>query len=323
MQKKVRFLRILRNMIVAMLGVCIIWVVTNRVITAVEKKKYPPIGQLVEVNGRDIHVYTKGKGENTIVLLSGLGTTAPALDFEPLVNELSKDNKVVVVEPFGYGWSDITNKKRTVENSVSEMREALQKSNIKGPYILMPHSVSGVYSMYYANKYPDEVKAVIGIDPTLPKALDYFKEEAPNIPSLMSVLAPSGLARLALLTSPNQYLPLAEEGTYTTKNLKMTKAISSWKGYNKNVIDEAKELNNNINKTVDMSFPSKTPVMIFARKVNKEPKEGKSNITFYQNQLSHVSSQKLVVLQGHHYLRFTRTSLFTLDEVQRNERICE
>lgn len=235
-----------------------------------------------------------------------MGTTAPALDFEPLVNELSKDNKVVVVEPFGYGWSDITNKKRTVENSVSEMREALQKSNIKGPYILMPHSVSGVYSMYYANKYPDEVKAVIGIDPTLPKALDYFKEEAPNIPSLMSVLAPSGLARLALLTSPNQYLPLAEEGTYTTKNLKMTKAISSWKGYNKNVIDEAKELNNNINKTVDMSFPSKTPVMIFARKVNKEPKEGKSNITFYQNQLSHVSSQKLVVLQEHHYLHWTK-----------------
>ncbi len=159
--------------------------------TAVEKKKYPPIGQLVEVDGRDIHVYTKGRGENTIVLLSGLGTTAPALDFEPLVNELSKDNKVVVVEPFGYGWSDITNKKRTVENSVSEIREALQKSDIKGPYILMPHSVSGVYSMYYANKYPDEVKAIIGIDPTLPKALDYFKEEAPNIPSLMSVLAPS------------------------------------------------------------------------------------------------------------------------------------
>jgi len=235
-----------------------------------------------------------------------LGTAGPALDFEPLVNELSKDNKVVVLEPFGYGWSDITNKKRTVENSVSEMREALQKLDIKGPYILMPHSVSGVYSMYYANKYPDEVKAIIGIDPTLPKALDYFKEEAPNIPSLMSVLAPSGLARLALLTSANQYLPLAEEGTYTAKNLKMTKVISSWKGYNKNVIDEAKELNNKINKTVDMSFPSKMPVMIFTRKVDKEPKEGKSNIKFYQNQLSHVSSQKLIVLQGHHYLHWTK-----------------
>lgn len=49
----------------------------------------------------------------------------------------------------------------------------------------------------------------------------------------MSVLAPSGLARLALLTSPNQCLPLAEEGTYTTKNLKMTKAISAGKATTK------------------------------------------------------------------------------------------
>jgi pimeloyl-ACP methyl ester carboxylesterase len=295
-------------MIVAMLGICIILVVTNQIMTAAEKKKYPPIGQLVEVDGRDIHVYTKGKGQNTIVLMSGLGTAAPALDFEPLVNELSKNNKVVVVEPFGYGWSDVTSKRRTIENIVSEMREALQKSDIKGPYILMTHSVSGVYSMYYANKYRDEVKAIIGIDPTLPKALKYFKEDTPNIPSLMSALAPSGLARLALLTNPNQYLPLAEKGTYTAKNLKMTKAISSWKGYNKNVIDEAKELNNNINKTVDMSFPSKMPVMIFTRKIDKEAKEGKSNVTFYQNQLSHVSSQKLVVLQGHHYLHWTKYS---------------
>lgn len=102
----------------------------------------------------------KVKGKIRLVLLSGLGTTAPALDFEPLVNELSKNNNVVVVEPFGYGWSDVTSKRCTVENIVSEMREALQKSDIKGPYILIPHSVSGVYSIYYANKYPIEGKRI-------------------------------------------------------------------------------------------------------------------------------------------------------------------
>ena len=105
--------------------------------------------------------------ENTIVLLSGLSTEAPTLDFEPLINEMSKSNKCVV-ELFGYGWSDLTNKERTVENIVEEIRTALKKSNIEGPYILMPHSVSGIYSMYYANKYPDETKAIIGIHSTLP-----------------------------------------------------------------------------------------------------------------------------------------------------------
>jgi len=52
--------------------------------TVYEQRKYPPLGQLVEVDGKNMHVYTKGDGENTIVLLSGLGTAAPVLDFEPL-----------------------------------------------------------------------------------------------------------------------------------------------------------------------------------------------------------------------------------------------
>lgn len=131
-----------------------------------------------------MHVYTKGDGENTIVLLSGLGTAAPVLDFEPLVNELAKNHKVVVVESFGYGWSNVTNKERTVENIVEGIITAL-KSNIEGPYILMPHSISGIYSMYYANAYPDEVKAVIGIDFTLPQVLEYFGESAPTMSEYM------------------------------------------------------------------------------------------------------------------------------------------
>ncbi|WP_257139087.1 hypothetical protein [Bacillus pseudomycoides] len=55
-----------------------------------ERNKYPPLGQLVDVNGEKMHVYTKGEGENTIVLLSGAGMAAPALDYEPLMNEISR-----------------------------------------------------------------------------------------------------------------------------------------------------------------------------------------------------------------------------------------
>lgn len=50
---------------------------------------------------------------------------------------------------------------------------------------MMPHSISGIYSMYYANAYPDEVKAVIGIDFTLPQVLEYFGESAPTMSEYM------------------------------------------------------------------------------------------------------------------------------------------
>jgi pimeloyl-ACP methyl ester carboxylesterase len=305
-KKKFRFWIVLKNILLAIVAALVIWFIFNIFMTAYEQKKYPALGELVEVNGKSMHVYTKGDGDNTIVLLSGLGTAAPALDFEPLINEMAKNNKVVVVEPFGYGWSDIINKERTVENIVDETRTALKKSNIQGPYILMPHSISGIYSMYYANTYPEEVKAIIGIDPTLPQALEYFDESAPTMPKYLSYVAPTGIARLALYLFPDNFLPIAEEVTYTEENLRMTKATSAWKGYNKNVVNEANEINNNIEKTVDMTFPSDIPVMIFTTKEENVSVDGKSNLTFYKMQLDNGTLNKLIPIEGHHYLHWTR-----------------
>jgi pimeloyl-ACP methyl ester carboxylesterase len=247
-KNKFRLWIVLRKIFLAFAALIVIWVIFSNIMTAYEQKKYSAIGQLVEVEGNNMHVYTKGNGDNTIVLLSGHGTAAPSLDFEPLVNEMAKDNKVVVVESFGYGWSDITNKERTVENIVEEIRFALKRSNIQGPYILMPHSISGIYCMYYANTYPEEVKAIIGIDPTLPKALAYFGETAPAMPEYVSYVAPTGIARLALYLIPDNFLPIAKEGTYSEENLEQTKAISAWKGNNKNVVDEANEIKSTIEK---------------------------------------------------------------------------
>ena len=310
-KKKNKFWIILRNILLTLIAVVLVWLVFHHSMNLYEQNKYQAIGELVEVDGKNMHVYTKGDGENTILLMTGLGTAAPALDYEPLMDELSKTNKVVVVEPFGYGWSELTDKERTVENIVEEMRTALQKSNIEGPYILMPHSVSGIYSMYYANTYPDEVKAIIGIDPTLPQALEYFNESAPTMPELMGWVAPTGVSRLAMLVIQDDFLPIAEEGTYSDENLAMTKAISIWKVTNRNIVNEMNEMGNNVDKTASMSFPSDLPVMIFTKKTDKVTEDGKSMETFYQSQINHAENNKLVILEGHHYLHWTKSKVMS------------
>ncbi|WP_274310211.1 alpha/beta fold hydrolase [Solibacillus daqui] len=305
-KRKFRTWIIIRNILLTIVALFLVWIVFHHVLKVYEQTQYPPIGQIVEVDNQNMHVYTKGDGVNTIVLLSGLGTTAPVLDFEPLINEMAKNNKVVVVENFGYGWSDLTTKERTVENIVEEIRIALKKANIDGPYILMPHSVSGIYSLYYANKYPAEIDAVIGIDALFPQAIEYFNEPAPTLPKFLRYVAPTGIARLALYINPEGFLPIADDGTYSEENLKMTKAISAWKGGNKSVVNEANEIKNNIDKTVDMTFPSNMPVLLFATKKDKVTEDGKNNVTFYETQLSNSPSSKIVTLEGHHYLHWTR-----------------
>ncbi|WP_277680061.1 alpha/beta fold hydrolase [Gracilibacillus dipsosauri] len=303
-KRKNRFWLFTRNILLFLTAISFVWFLTHQLMTLNEKNKYSPIGELVEVDGKNMHVYTKGKGENTIVLLSGLGTAAPVLDFEPLINELAKQNNVVSIESFGYGWSDSTNKERTVKNIVEEIRSALKKAGIEGPYILMPHSISGIYSLYYANKYPDEIQSVVGIDFTLPQALAYFNESAPTMPNYMKYLAPTGIGRLVTMVNPDDFLPIAEKGTYTEENLKMTKAISAWKGYNENIVEEANQIGNNVQKTKNMTFPPTIPVLVFT---TKEESQGRKSLeTFYKEQLHDHHSSKVITLEGHHYLHWTR-----------------
>jgi len=297
--------KILGYIICAIIQLLILWVLISNILTVIEKKNNLPIGKMAEVDGKEMHVYTKGEGKDTIVLLSGLGTAAPVLDFMPLIDKLSNNYRVVVVENFGYGWSDLTDTDRTVENIVEETRSALKKSGIKGPYILMPHSISGIYSMYYANTYPEEVKAIIGIDCSMPNMCEYFGESSHTSPKYMAWMAPTGIARLALLTTSHSFLPIAEDGTYSKENLKLIKMISGWKLSNKNIVSEVNEIQNNLDKTIKMSYPKELPVLIFTYERPKKREDGKTSVSFYETYLNDLDSGEVIVLEGHHYLHWT------------------
>ena len=110
-----------------------------------ELKKIMAYGQMVDVKGSKMHVYSMGKGEETIVLLPGLGVSLPSADFGPLMRKLSEKYTVVAVEYFGVGFSEQNNDPRTNDNYVGEIRLALEEAGFKPPYVLMPHSASGIY----------------------------------------------------------------------------------------------------------------------------------------------------------------------------------
>lgn len=119
---------------------------------------------MVEVDGHNMSIYTEGEGKHTIVFMSGWGTTSPILDFKPLYSRLSDENRIVVVEKFGYGFSDVVDGERDMDTILRQDREALQKAGIEAPYVLCAHSFSGYEATLWAQKYPDEVEAIVGLD---------------------------------------------------------------------------------------------------------------------------------------------------------------
>ena len=102
------------------------------------------IGQFVEVDGHNMNIYTEGSGDKTLVFLSGFGTPSPILDFKPLYSRLSDKYRIVVIEKFGYGYSDEYEGDRSVDTIVDQNRLALEVLGIEGPYILVPHSAGGI-----------------------------------------------------------------------------------------------------------------------------------------------------------------------------------
>ena len=135
---------------------------------------------LVEVNGTKLNVYTEGQGDVTIVFMAGNGVTLPVLEYKPIWKRMSGKYRIAVIEKAGYGFSGSKTTERTVENLVAEDREALAKAGIKPPYVLAAHSYSGFEAVYWANTYPDEVKAVLSMDMGIPDMAIAQSKELPE-----------------------------------------------------------------------------------------------------------------------------------------------
>ena len=148
----------------------------HRISLQMENKFLTPMGQTVLVNRHQMNVYVQGEGSETIVFLSGAGIASPILDFKNLTDSLSKKYKVVIVERAGYGYSEDSNQSRDVMEVLSETRQALSQANISGPFIILSHSMASLESLAWQENYPDEVKALVGLDWALPASYEDLKD---------------------------------------------------------------------------------------------------------------------------------------------------
>lgn len=105
-------------------------------------------------------------GAHTIVSLAGLEMGDFSVTQRQMTSYLEDDNLVVFVDRAGYGFSDDTENEMTLEYIVEDYRKALKNADVEAPYILMAHSIGGVYATYWASIYPDEIEAVVFLDGT-------------------------------------------------------------------------------------------------------------------------------------------------------------
>lgn len=134
--------------------------------------------EYVEIDHHKMHVFAAGdESKPKLVLMSGSGTVAPVYDFKILYEKLVSDYRIIVIEKFGYGYSDLYEGPCDIDSVIAFQREALEKAGEKGPYILLPHSMSGLEAIRWKQKVPDEVRAIIGLDMAVPEVYLHWKQE--------------------------------------------------------------------------------------------------------------------------------------------------
>lgn len=253
-----KFLKVIFIIVAVIVLFIIVSFVRHKICSFREKELLTPLGKLVEVNGHNMSVYTEGEGDKTLVFLSGGGTCSPILDFKSLYSLLSNEYKIVVVEKFGYGFSDVVDEQRDIDTMLSETRMALEKAEIEGPYVLCPHSMSGLEALYWAQKYPEEVEAIIGLDMAVPA---YYDEMHISIPI-------TKLGQYGAALGITRWIPgLAESdaikaGTLSEEEKEIYRAVFYQRTATVTMIDEVKAVKDNA-KTVKENGVPQVPMLLF------------------------------------------------------------
>ena len=61
-------------------------------------------GELVEVNGKNMHIKQMGTGNKTIVYLPGYGEPLPTAENAPLMRKLAENHITCIIDYFSYGF---------------------------------------------------------------------------------------------------------------------------------------------------------------------------------------------------------------------------
>ena len=122
-----------------------------------------------EINNRHIEFALTQHNTIPVVFENGLGGRIEL--WKKVLPEISKDTTTFVYNRPGYGKSDPVSTPRDGSHVVDELRSLLRSKGLNPPYILVGHSLGGLYMQFFARCYPDEITALILVDSTHPAQL--------------------------------------------------------------------------------------------------------------------------------------------------------
>ena len=127
--------------------------------------RYPPLGQMVEVNGKRVQAYVTGSGPDLVMIHGSSGNMRDLI--LALEDTLAPHFRVIIFDRPGLGYSDrLSAKGDTFIDQAMILRDAAKKLGADKPVVL-GHSLGGIVSMAWATHAPDDLSALALISPVV------------------------------------------------------------------------------------------------------------------------------------------------------------
>lgn len=104
------------------------------------------------------------------------GSRATIANWGTVPERLAQEASVFVYNRPGYGNSEAATTPRDGRTIVEELRAVLRYKGLPPPYVLVGHSVGGLYLQLFARMYPDEVTALVLVDALYPRMVKPTQE---------------------------------------------------------------------------------------------------------------------------------------------------
>jgi pimeloyl-ACP methyl ester carboxylesterase len=156
-------------------------------------KRYPPPGRMVDIGGRRLHILCKGPEAGPTVIIEAAAITS-SVYYWRAQDAVAKTARVCNYDRAGLGWSDPAPAPRSFEARVEDLHALITRARIKGPYILVGHSMGGLLVRLYAKKYPKGIAGMVLVE----SSEEQVNALPENVADSRATAAQLGLAASAL-----------------------------------------------------------------------------------------------------------------------------